>query len=60
MVSRKKTMKYLFTSKECPHCKTAKKKFKKQLKSGEIKEVSADTDKGFKLSEKFQMIFFIK
>ena len=48
-------MKYLFTSKSCPHCKTAKKKFKKQLASGEIKEMSADTDKGFKLAEKLNV-----
>ncbi len=45
-------MKYLFTSNRCPHCKAAKKKFKKQLQKGEIKEMSADTDKGFKLAEK--------
>ena len=48
-------MKYLFTSDSCPHCKGAKKKFKKQLKSGEIKELPVDTDKGFRLAEKLNV-----
>ncbi len=48
-------MKYLFTSNRCPHCKSAKKKFKKQLQSGEMKELPIETDKGFKLAEKLNI-----
>lgn len=37
-------MKYLLTSNKCPHCKQVKKKLKKQLENGTVKELSIDED----------------